>query len=95
MKEMRFSQQITNIGTSRFVGNHRQRVWYRMVDSVCRLNAQGADATPPWNTPHFYPSLFPFEWSREFGDQANPWRITIRLVRVDCKVRFASAETPI
>jgi hypothetical protein len=49
MKEMQFSQQITNIGTSRFVINHRQRACHIMVDSVFRSDAQGADATPPWN----------------------------------------------
>jgi hypothetical protein len=25
-----------------------------MVDSVCRSDAQGADATPPWNTSTFW-----------------------------------------
>jgi hypothetical protein len=50
MKEMHFSQQVTNIGTRRLVSNHRQRVCYRMVDSVCRSDAQVAGVTPPWNT---------------------------------------------
>jgi hypothetical protein len=49
MKEMYFSQQMTNIGTSRFISNHRQRGCHRMVDSIGRSDAQGADATPPWN----------------------------------------------
>jgi hypothetical protein len=40
MKEMYFSQQITNIGTRSFVNNHRQRVSDRMVDSVYRSDAQ-------------------------------------------------------
>jgi hypothetical protein len=47
---MHFSQQITNIGTSRFMSNHRQHLCHRMIDSVCHSDAQGADATPPWNT---------------------------------------------
>jgi hypothetical protein len=41
MKEMHFSQQITNIGTSHFVSDHRQRVWHRMVDFLYRLDEQG------------------------------------------------------
>jgi hypothetical protein len=44
VKEMKFSQQTTNIGTSRSVSNHRQYVCYRMVDSVCLSDAQRADA---------------------------------------------------
>jgi hypothetical protein len=49
MKEMHFSQQITNIGTRRSLNNHRQRVYYRMADSICPSDAQGADVTPQWN----------------------------------------------
>jgi hypothetical protein len=49
VKEIRFSQQITNIETSLCVNSHRQRVYYRMVDSVCRSDAQGVEATLPWN----------------------------------------------
>jgi hypothetical protein len=41
MKEMHFSRQVINIGASRFVNNHRQPVCQRMVDSVCRSDAQG------------------------------------------------------
>jgi hypothetical protein len=50
MKEMHFSERITIIGTSRFVSSHRQRVCYRMLVSLCRSDAQAADATPRWNT---------------------------------------------
>jgi hypothetical protein len=41
MKGTHFSQQITNIGTSRRVNHHRQRVCDRMFDSVCRSDAHG------------------------------------------------------
>jgi hypothetical protein len=41
MKEMHFSQQITDIETSRLVNNHREHVRHRMLDSVCRSDAQG------------------------------------------------------
>jgi hypothetical protein len=55
MKEMHFSQQINHIGTSHFASNYGQRVCYRMVDSIYRSDAQGAGATPPWNTrSHFF-----------------------------------------
>jgi hypothetical protein len=40
---------MTNIETSWLVSNHRQRVSYRMLDSIYRSDAQGADATSPWN----------------------------------------------
>jgi hypothetical protein len=50
MKEMHFSQQITHVGTSFLVSNHRQHVCYRMNDSVCRSDAQGSDATSLWDT---------------------------------------------
>jgi hypothetical protein len=41
-----------NVGTTYLVSNHWQRVCYRIVDSVCRSDAQGADATPLWNSPY-------------------------------------------
>jgi hypothetical protein len=40
-RKMHFSQEITNIRTSRFMSNHRQRVCQRMVNSVCHSDAQG------------------------------------------------------
>jgi hypothetical protein len=58
MKEIHFLQQITNIGTSRFVNSHRQRVCYRMTDSLRRSDAQGADATPSWNTLYVVPDVY-------------------------------------
>jgi hypothetical protein len=54
------SQQITHMGTRGWVSNHWQTVCYRMIDSVCRLDAQRADATPPWNTLYYYWFLFLF-----------------------------------
>jgi hypothetical protein len=57
MKEMHFSQQIINIGTIRSVNNHWQCVCYRMVNSVYRSDAQGADATLLWNIGYIKKSL--------------------------------------
>jgi hypothetical protein len=48
------SQQITNIGTSRWVSNHRQHVCYRMVDSVCRSDAQGDWCYTSMEHPRFW-----------------------------------------
>jgi hypothetical protein len=57
MKEVHFSQQIINIRTISFMNNHWQRACYRMVNSVCGSDAEGADATPLWNTGYIKKSL--------------------------------------
>jgi hypothetical protein len=49
VKEMHFSQQTTHIRTTRLVSNHRQRVCYRMLNPVCRSDAQAVNAPHPWN----------------------------------------------
>jgi hypothetical protein len=47
MKDMHFSRETTDVGTSRWVSKHRQIVCYIMVNSVCHSDGQEPSATPP------------------------------------------------